>query len=54
MRKELKLLNRNNKYKIMARKKLKKYQFFNGKRYKAIGLTYDGKTIGWIECGNNE
>ena len=32
----------------------RKYQIINGKRYKAIGYGYDGKPIGWIECGDKE
>lgn len=32
----------------------KKYKIINGKRYKTIGYTYDGKPIGWIECGIND
>lgn len=32
----------------------KRYKMIDGKRYKAIGYTYDGKPIGWIKCGVND
>lgn len=32
----------------------RKYKIINGKRYKAIGYTYDGKVSGWVECGHND
>ena len=31
----------------------KKYKFITDKRHKVIGYTYDGKPVGWIECGIN-
>ena len=32
---------------------MKRHQYINGERYKAIGFTYDGHAIGWIKCGEN-